>query len=214
MMDSLMERGNFIQVWQQQLDAELARGQSWAWPSFSPRPATAEQVTLPDGASLTLRPAVPDDLHQMWKMHRRLSANTLYYRYLRAYQPSLADLTQICTINEQAGRTLVATSGRFQKQIVAVAYYLKNKKQPGTAEVAFLVEDRFQGRGLGRLLLQRLIQIGRVAGLTTLEAFVHPENGAMLHLLRHSGLPFSEEAAYDLHELRLQLVPAATFTKL
>jgi len=70
-------------------------------------------------------------------MHRRLSANSLYYRYLRAYQPSLADLTQICTINEQAGRTLVATSGRFQKQIVAVAYYFKEQETAGDGRGGF-----------------------------------------------------------------------------
>lgn len=204
-MDTIMERSNFVQAFQRQLDNEVARGQAWSWQATR---AAAERVVLRDDTAVSLRPIQPDDVRLLWEMHRRLSNNTLFFRYLRVYTPTLTHLAQICNINDERGGALVATAGRLYKQIVAVAYYIKGKPESNTAEAAFLVEDRFQGRGLGQVLWQQLVRHGRTRGITTFEAYVHPDNAAMLHLIRKSGLPVSEEVAYDLHEIQVQLTPA------
>jgi RimJ/RimL family protein N-acetyltransferase len=207
-MDTMMERSSFIQAFQRQLNSELARGQERTWETGTPTRARAERITLRDGTAVTLRPIQPDDVRLLWEMHQRLSNDTLFFRYLRVYNPTLADLTQICNLNDERGGALVATTGRLFKQIVAVAYYIKAKPASNTAEAAFLVEDHFQGRGLGQLLWQQLVRHGRERGITTFEAYVHPDNAAMLHLIRKSGLPVSEEVAYDLREIQVQLTAA------
>lgn len=207
MMDTIIERSTYVQAFQQQLNDELARVQLWPWRAPSPAKAATRKVVLRDGAAVGLRPARPDDLRPLWEMYRRVSAASLYYRYLHAYKPLPADLAQICDINDEVGGALVATAGRFRKQIVAVAYYLKEKQRADTAGVAILVEDRFQGRGLGQILLQHLSQYGRERGVATFDAAVHPANAAMLRVIHNSGLPFTKEVSYDLEEIQIQLTP-------
>ena len=63
--------------------------------------------------------------------------------------------------------------------------------QPGQAEVAFVVVDEYQGRGIGRVLIRHLTRIARAGGLRTLVAEVLPENTPMLQLFKTSGLPLS-----------------------
>jgi RimJ/RimL family protein N-acetyltransferase len=205
-MDTLMERSNYVQAFQRQLGAEMAPRQEWAQPRpAAPVSSAARKVTLRDGTALTLRPLQPDDMHLLWQMHQRVSATSLYYRYLHAHNPSPAELAQICDLKREEGGALVATSGRIQKQIVALAYYLVDKRQPTTAGVAFLVEDRYQGRGLGKLLLHELSRHAREHGVTTFEAAVHPSNTAMLRIIRKSGLPQVQTTSYELREIELQI---------
>jgi ribosomal protein S18 acetylase RimI-like enzyme len=62
---------------------------------------------------------------------------------------------------------------------------------PGKPEVAFVVVDEYQGRGIGRALIRHLTRIARAARLRTLVAEVLPENTPMLQLFKTSGLPLS-----------------------
>ena len=63
--------------------------------------------------------------------------------------------------------------------------------QPGQAEVAFVVVDKYQGRGIGRALMRHLTNIASAAELRTFIAEVLPENTSMLQLFKTSGLPLS-----------------------
>ncbi len=83
---------------------------------------------------------------------------------------------------------LVALDPDDPGEIVAVVRY---EREPGTdaAEYAALVEDRFQGRGLGIGLTRHLIEAARRNGLRRLHALVMRENRVMLHLLRSLDLP-------------------------
>jgi len=63
--------------------------------------------------------------------------------------------------------------------------------QPGQAEVAIVVVDEYQGRGIGRALMRHLTSIAREAELRTFIAEVLPENTSMLQLFKTSGLPLS-----------------------
>ena len=74
----------------------------------------------------------------------------------------------LVAVLEEDGRPVIIAGGRY----VVV--------QPGKAEVAFAVVDRYQGRGIGAALLRHLAAIARAAGLTELIAEVLPENTAML----------------------------------
>ena len=83
---------------------------------------------------------------------------------------------------------LVALDPEDPDEIVAVVRY-EREGESGTAEYAALVEDRFQGRGLGVGLTRRLIEAARENGIGRLHAMVMRENTGMLNLLRSLDLP-------------------------
>jgi GNAT superfamily N-acetyltransferase len=62
-----------------------------------------------------------------------------------------------------------------------------------TAEIAFTVEDEFQGKGIGKLLMKHLTFIARAKGVTRFEAFVLTMNKGMLRVFSSSGLPMKTE---------------------
>jgi RimJ/RimL family protein N-acetyltransferase len=83
---------------------------------------------------------------------------------------------------------LVALDPEDEKEIVAVVRY-EREGDSDAAEYAAVVEDRLQGRGLGLSLTRSLIEAARENGIGRLNAYVLPENKAMLGLLRDLGLP-------------------------
>ena len=83
---------------------------------------------------------------------------------------------------------LVALDPEDEGEIVAVVRYEREAGTDG-AEYAALVEDRFQGRGLGIGLTRHLIEAARERGIRRLHALVMRENAGMLHLLRSLDLP-------------------------
>ena len=93
----------------------------------------------------------------------------------------------------------------------------RDPHQPDRAEFALVVADRYQGRGLGRVLLGRLIEAAQRVGIGWLIAEVLAENHRMLNLLRHARYPVSLRLSSGvvLAELPTQpapgtgLVPAA-----
>jgi RimJ/RimL family protein N-acetyltransferase len=80
---------------------------------------------------------------------------------------------------DEEGRSVIAGGGRY----IAV--------QPGQAEVAFVVVDEYQGRGIGGALMRHLTSIACAAGLRTFIAEALSENTPMLRLFKTSGLPLS-----------------------
>lgn len=72
-------------------------------------------------------------------------------------------------------------------QVIAHAGLERDPGQPDRAEFAVVIADRYQGRGLGGLLLGRLVEVARQAGLGWLTGEVLANNHRMLNLLRHSG---------------------------
>jgi len=77
--------------------------------------------------------------------------------------------------------------------------------EPGQAEVAFTVVDKYQGRGLGAALLRHLAIIARHAGLRELVAYVLPENKAMLKVFEKSGLKYTAKREADSLYVKLGL---------
>jgi GNAT superfamily N-acetyltransferase len=147
----------------------------------------ATQRVMGDTA-VTIRPVRPEDMQSILEMHQRLSSNSLYLRYLVPYLPDYipAHLRDICTLSADQGAALVATIGA---QVIGLGYYMIKPEQPDTAEPALLIEDRFQGQGIGSRLLHRLMMTARNQGVRFFDALTHSSNRPMLHLLRRNGRP-------------------------
>ena len=138
--------------------------------------------------AVTIRPARPEDVPSILAMHQRLSSNSLYLRYLVPYLPDYvpAHLHDICHQSPKQGAALIAVR---EGQVIGFGYYVIKPEQPDTAEPALLIEDKFQGQGIGGRLFNHLITVARAQGVSYFDALAHSSNRPMLHLLRRNGQP-------------------------
>ena len=143
-----------------------------------------EEILLADGVTVEVRPIRPGDIDQLVRFHEHLSGLTVYRRFFSIH-PHLGpeEATHFCTVDSVDRVALVALVSR---QIVGVARM--ERIQPATtAEVAFVISDEFQHRGLGRVLARCLAVAARESGITDFVADVLPDNHPMLRLLPDAG---------------------------
>jgi acyl-CoA synthetase (NDP forming)/GNAT superfamily N-acetyltransferase len=140
-------------------------------------------VLLRDGRTAHIRPIRPDDAELLVEFYGRVSDESKYYRFFSP-MPNLSDrdvarFTQVDHVDRVA--FILLLSG----QMIAVGRY--DVVEPGEAEVAFLVEDKHQGRGIAQLLLEHLAQAGRERGVERFVAEVLPDNQKMIQIFRDAG---------------------------
>ncbi|GLZ38684.1 bifunctional GNAT family N-acetyltransferase/acetate--CoA ligase family protein [Actinokineospora sp. NBRC 105648] len=145
-------------------------------------------VVLSDGGTVHLRPIVPTDAEALLAFHARLSERTRYFRYFGPY-PRIPDkdLRRFSTVDHHDRVAFIALLG---DDIVAVGRY-ERLPDSDSAEVAFVVQDAHQGRGLGSILLEHLAAAARERGLGRFEAEVLAENGQMVRVFRDAGYQVS-----------------------
>lgn len=146
-------------------------------------------VLLRDGAVIHFRPIRPDDADREHRFFQRVGPESVYHRFFRMKRDlSPEELRHFTTLDYDDRMAFVAI---HEDEMVAVGRYdvlpEASREDGRVAEVAFLVQDSFQGRGLGSHLLQHLTVYARLKGITEFEAFVLAENHAMLRLFRDSG---------------------------
>ena len=166
---------------------------------------TAEEGTLvlADGAIVPFRPIRPDDAAALQAFHAGLSVQSVYFRFF-GFMPKLtAERARYFTDLDGTNRfALAALDPAKPETIIAVVRY---DREAGTdrAEYAAIVTDRWQDRGLGLALTQRLIATARRRGIHHLYALVLAENDRMLHLFRDLHLP--EHARSQSGTVRVEL---------
>ncbi|MEU1589125.1 GNAT family N-acetyltransferase [Micromonospora sp. NPDC005710] len=190
--------------------AEYARAQALVELGASVARRAAEQVTvvLPDGAEVVVRPATADDLSGVVELHEACSPRSRQRRYLGgAALPRPARLRQL--LEPTRGLTLVASttgSDGTAESVVAMANLLGEGDE---AEVALLVRDDWQRRGLGSALLRRLVQHADRSGYSALVLHVQATNDPMLRTLHRLGRPATAERDGGLLTLTVPLAVAA-----
>ncbi|MBK8480366.1 MAG: bifunctional acetate--CoA ligase family protein/GNAT family N-acetyltransferase [Proteobacteria bacterium] len=147
--------------------------------------------SLPDGASVTIRPIRPDDEPLMVRFHETLSADTVRQRYLHdmhlSHRVAHERLQRVCFNDYDRELALVAEQGAAQgRSILAVG---RLSKLPGRdeAEFAIVVADPTQRRGLGTKLLQELVRFGRDEHLQRIGADIQPDNLGMQRIAERAG---------------------------
>nr|WP_091617916.1 bifunctional GNAT family N-acetyltransferase/acetate--CoA ligase family protein [Amycolatopsis saalfeldensis] len=161
-------------------------------------------VVLSDGGTVHLRPVVPSDADGLVALHGRLSERTRYFRYFGAY-PRIPprDLVRFSTVDHH---DRVAFAALLGDDIVAVGRYERLDQGP-SAEVAFLVDDRHQGRGLGSILLEHLAAAASESGLRRFVAEVLSENAAMVRVFRDAGYQVSRAIEEGVLHLEFDIDP-------
>jgi len=159
-------------------------------PSAHPYPKKMEEtITFKDGQQLVIRPIRPDDEDKIKEMFYTFSEQTKYLRYHGSLKSLPHNKLQVfCNVDYDTEMALVVVRGQAgHEEILGVGRYMTN---PGkrSAEMAFVVSDNWQRKGIGTHLFKRLVEIGRQAGLVQFNADVLPENSGMLKIFHRSGL--------------------------
>ena len=163
-------------------------------------------VLLRDGRTAHIRPIQPTDRELLVEFYSRVSDQSKYYRFFSP-MPELSerDLDRFTHVDH---RDRVALILLVAGQMIAVGRY--DTIRPGYAEVAFLVEDKHQGRGIGQLLLEHLAQAGRERGVEEFVAEVLPDNQAMIHTFRDAGYQVKSAFEDGVMELVFRIDPTDT----
>ncbi|MFF5261074.1 GNAT family N-acetyltransferase [Actinomadura viridis] len=165
-------------------------------------------VVLTDGGTAHLRPIRSEDADLLRAFYARLSPESIYYRFFSP-RPRLSDreIEHFTNVDHDRRAALIATIGGA---MVAVVRYDRLADRPGTAEVAFLVEDAHQGRGLGAVLLEHIAAAARERGVHRFVASVLPDNRRMTRVFREVGYRAEQRFEEGVIELVLDLEPTET----
>ena len=140
-------------------------------------------VTLRDGARVRMRPIRPDDEPRLVALYEHLSQDTRYQRFfsvMRRLPPDWAHF--LANVDYQRRFALVAEAPGDADTLIAVARY-EPGDEPDTVEVALVVQDAWQGRGLGTVLFRELLDAAEANGLRRFRAWVLADNRRMLGLI-------------------------------
>ncbi len=149
-------------------------------------------VLLKDGSTARIRPILPDDAPAVVSFHGKLSAESIRLRFFTPH-PRLSEreIERLTHLTGGDDLALVALRGA---DIVAIAQY-DREPESEEAEVGFVVDDSYHGRGLSSLLLERLAAEARHYGIKRFVAQTLWENQAMRDVLRDAG--FAPQSSHD-----------------
>ncbi|MER6448908.1 GNAT family N-acetyltransferase [Streptomyces venezuelae] len=168
-------------------------------------PRSQDVLTLPEGNEITVRRADGSDQAAALAMHDRCSERTLSLRYHGPVHDADRYLGHL--LSPRFGRTLAATTA--SGKLVALGHLLWDGDE---TEVALLIEDDWQRRGIGSELLRRLLAMAVEAGCDSVYAVTQASNTGMVAAMRGLGLPLD----YQIEEgtlvitARLDAAPAGS----
>ncbi len=155
-------------------------------------------VVLKDGAPAKVRPVRQGDSNLLEDLFSRLSAETVYSRFFqtktRLSEKELEYFTHVDYEQRMAFLVLM------DERLIAVGRYDKLPNEP-VAEVAFVVEDEYQGRGVGTLLLQLLTEHARDNYIGGFRALVLADNYGMMRVFRNSGYQLARHLEDGVYEV-------------
>ena len=155
-------------------------------------------VTLKDGRTVMLRPALSSDAQGIRNLFHHLSEADVYTRFFRHVRGlSNAEVQRLCNVNYENEVAFVATAGtREAPRIVGQSCYFINPTS-NLADTAFMVHPDWQGYGLGTALQSRMVEHAKKRGLRGFVADVLPGNTRMLRLARNGTQAVQMEKTED-----------------
>jgi len=178
-----------------------------------PPPATddldATRLVLRDGTTATVRAAGPQDRDALRCFFHNLSPDSRRNRFFAAGEPPAAIVDRFAESFED-GHALTLVACRHvdgEVRIIAVASYIGLTDT--AAEVAFAVDDRFQGKGISTLLLERLAARAAAHGFERFHATTLAGNAPMREVFRDSGFEIRSRSEAGTVEVQLSLAPSA-----
>lgn len=172
-----------------------------------------ETITLRNGVAVTMRAIQPDDVERLQQFHARLSPETIVLRFFRAAPILyLRDASRFTHLDYDNRMALVATVGAGdEERIIAVVRYERVSATEG--ELAFVVEDQWQGLGISTQLLARLLRYAREHEFERMVAITMATNVRMRGVLAHAGYPFTSSYADGCLTVTLDIAHGAAATR-
>ena len=163
-----------------------------------------EYVLLKDGQSILFIPPTKKDIPLIKEFMNGLSQESLRMRFMASISEVSEDtINNLCKGNfKDAGCLIVTTGEEAKRKVVGLGNYFGTGNGK-TAEVAFLIDDKYQGKGISTLLLERLAGLAAANGYTIFEAEVLPENQAMLNVFKNSG--FENHRVWNSDTVHIEL---------
>jgi GNAT superfamily N-acetyltransferase len=168
---------------------------------------TSGSLTLSGEYEIPFRVVRPDDAAALQRVHARCSERTIHLRFFGSMKELSDKKARYFASTDGVDHLgLVALDPEDPNEIVAVVRYAR---EPGNekAEYAALVEDRWQGHGVGAGLTRRLIDAAKENGVRYFYALVMGENTRMLQVFRHLGLPERERFEEGAKRVEVVLSP-------
>jgi acetyltransferase len=154
-----------------------------------------EDIILADGSHAVIRPIQSEDAKHLKATFLRLSSQSIYFRFM-AHKKELTDeeAQHLANVDYRTHMAFVALIEEDGKPVIVGVsrYALFDLSKPDMAESAVVVRDDCQHRGIGRLLLWRLVDYARLQGVRYLRGIILPENLRMVELIKKGGLPFEK----------------------
>jgi len=145
------------------------------------------EVTLKDGSRVTIRPVLPDDEPRLVTLHGRLSPHTAHQRFFTIMKLLPPDWAYyFANVDYRRRMALVVERDlEWRPELIAVARYEPSDDED-CVEIAIVVQDYWQGRGLGTILLKEILGAGEANGIRRFRAYVLADNHRMLAMLSRS----------------------------
>lgn len=153
------------------------------------------QATLRDGRMVQLRTVRPDDKDKVVAAFGKLAKESVYTRFF-SFKKELSD-ADLKLLHADDGRKAIALAmtigNAADETVIAGSSYIVRTAEDGkpVAEVAFTVEEDYQGQGIAGMMLGAMTRTAREHGIARFEADVLASNGAMLGVFKRSGLPLT-----------------------
>jgi RimJ/RimL family protein N-acetyltransferase len=163
--------------------------------------------TLPNGQLVRLRAIRPDDRAALRNEFLKLSKGTVRDRFFSIkLDLTPTELKYFTEVDFEQHVALVAelkTDSGYQP--AAVGRLVRSADQADHAEIAITVTDALQGKGIGKIMLRRVIDCARELGVRRIDASVLADNKRMMHLIRKTGLPFDSRLREGIQTISLHL---------
>src|SRR3954451_18328886 len=168
-----------------------------------------EDVVLRDGSTLRLHATTAADEDALLRFFTALSPDARHLRFQGAVRIDEHLVAPFLRSDGDASLSLVAelVRGDGDAEVVAIGTFVR-LRDPARAEVAFVVADELQHRGIGSRLLERLAVHARRAGIERFVAQVLPENGAMLRVFGDTGFEVQRRFVDGVVEVEFALTPS------
>ena len=180
-------------------------------PRYLPVPyqdsAEAGRLILRDGTTATVRLAQSQDRDLMAAFFSRLSKDSRQRRFFSRAEPTAKLIEAFCDDSDPRKRLclIVTRAVGARSRIIASANYMAHDE--ATAEIALAVDDAFQGKGIGSLLLERLAVLAARNGFRRFWAITRPDNRPMLDVFRKSGFECRSRVDQGNVEIDLSVMP-------
>jgi acetyl coenzyme A synthetase (ADP forming)-like protein len=174
-------------------------------PSLAAVEDETDRAVLRDGSVVLLRLAERADHGMLARFFHGLSLESLRRRFFGLAEPTDKVLDSFCISSNPAESATLLALREIEGELRPIAVGSYFKTGASTAEVAFAVDDRFQGKGLGTVLLERLANLAVANGFLRFEAMTMSDNAAMLDVFHESGFEIHSKADHGCVNVQLSL---------